>query len=870
MMRKEVEATDEGIFRHMLDGMLEGVQMHDFNWRYIYVNDASVNFSPYSREELLGYTLMEKYPGIEQSRLFKTLSRCMQMRVAAHLETDFIFPDGTTAFFELQVQPIPEGISILSVDKTKQKTAQELVVTNEKRFRALIENSADMITLSSREGKVLYCSPSVRKVFGYSLEEIRDTRAANFVHPDDIDSYVKNRNRILQAHGMSYSCEIRLLHRNGNWIWCEATLRNMLDEPGINALVSNFRNITERKKAQQAEIETKNLVQTIYSASLDAVIIINECGIITKWDAKSEKLFGWTETEVAGKELSETIIPLRYREMHNNGMKHYLKTGEGPALGKTIDISALKKDGSEFDISLSITTSQIDGKLHFIGFIRDISEKKLAENQREFDEKNFNALINNTTDLMWSVDVNAKLITFNQPFYDIIRHVSGKEVAKGDDVFSAVLSPEQLSRFKISYARALAGEAFTQIEYIDAPVESWSEISYYPIRKEDKIIGVACHSRDITQRKKDEVSLILSEKRLKEAQEIAHVGSWTLNFGTGTGLWSEESCRIYGLPLNETTQTQASWLSFIHPDDLDRVQNAANEAKKKLRDLVLKHRILLKDGTVKYVVSRSKFEFDKHGKPIGLYGIVHDITEEMVAEKEKEKMTAELVRRNQNLEQFTYIVSHNLRAPLANIMGATGLLNSPSLSATEAQHVSRGLSVSAGKLDEVVRDLNYILQVKQEIGETKVNTSFSELTEDIKLVIAGVVDNKQAVIKCDFSAIDEMITCKSYLYSIFYNLISNSVKYRQPQVPAIIQVRSRLSDNRIILTFSDNGMGIDLTKKGQDVFGLYKKFHPGIEGKGMGLFMVKTQVETLGGKISVRSEVNKGSEFTIEFENDSL
>ncbi len=736
-----MEVVDDTIFRHMLDNMLEGVQMHDFNWRYIYVNDASVKYSPYSREELLGYTLMEKYPGIEQTKLFETMERCMTQRVSEHLETDFVFPDGRTAFFELQIYPIPEGISILSVDKTEQKIAKELILANEKRFRALIENSTDMITLSSREGQVLYSSPSVRKVFGYSLKEIRDIGYANFIHPDDIEDYRENRTWILQSPGMSYSNEIRLLHKNGNWIWCEATLRNMLDEPGINALVSNF---------------------------------------------------------------------------------------------------------------------------------RDISEKKRAQHQREFDEKNFNALINNTTDLMWSIDVNVRLITFNQPFYEVIRFVSGKELAKGDDIFSVVLSPGQLDRFKISYARALAGEAFTEVEYIDAPVVSWSEISYCPIRKGEEVIGVACHSRDITQRKKDEEKLIQSEKRLKEAQEIAGVGSWTLNFATGTALWSEESCRIYGLSLNETKQTEASWQSFIHPDDLHYVLSDGNKSQKTLSDSVLKHRIVLRDGTVKYVISKSKFEFGQHGKPIGLYGIVHDITEEMTAEIEKEKITAELVRRNQNLEQFTYIVSHNLRAPLANIMGATDLLNSPSLNNTDRQQVSRGLSESAGKLDGVVRDLNHILQVKQEIGEPKVNTQFSELAEDIKTVIANIVDSSQAVIKCDFSAIDEMVTCKSYLYSIFYNLISNSVKYRQPQVPAVIKVQSRLLHNRIILSFSDNGLGIDLEKKGHDVFGLYKKFHPGIEGKGMGLFMVKTQVETLGGKISVQSEVNNGTEFTIEFEHDPL
>jgi signal transduction histidine kinase len=110
------------------------------------------------------------------------------------------------------------------------------------------------------------------------------------------------------------------------------------------------------------------------------------------------------------------------------------------------------------------------------------------------------------------------------------------------------------------------------------------------------------------------------------------------------------------------------------------------------------------------------------------------------------------------------------------------------------------------------------------------------------------------------------VTLKSYLYSIFYNLISNSIKFRQKQVPCIIEIKSNLLKNNVELIFTDNGMGIDLKKKGDHIFGLYKRFHPHTEGKGMGLFMVKTQVETLSGKISIESEVNKGTQFRIEFE----
>ena len=104
------------------------------------------------------------------------------------------------------------------------------------------------------------------------------------------------------------------------------------------------------------------------------------------------------------------------------------------------------------------------------------------------------------------------------------------------------------------------------------------------------------------------------------------------------------------------------------------------------------------------------------------------------------------------------------------------------------------------------------------------------------------------------------------MHSIFNNLIRNSIKYRNPDQQPLITIKSTKENGKIILTFKDNGLGIDLNKHGTKVFGLYKRFHTHLKGKGIGLFMVKAQVEALGGQITIASEINKGTEFTIIFE----
>lgn len=273
-----------------------------------------------------------------------------------------------------------------------------------------------------------------------------------------------------------------------------------------------------------------------------------------------------------------------------------------------------------------------------------------------------------------------------------------------------------------------------------------------------------------------------------------------------------------------------------------------------------------KDGSF-YWINDTIIPFLKEkGKPYQYVAIQADITKQKNVEEEKTKMIDEIIQRNRNFEQFSYIVSHNLRSPVANILGLTNLLQEENMLTETAKYLNNGLNLSASKLDEVIKDLNYILRIKQNVTEKKELVNFSNLASDIHLSIEAMIAQEKATINCDFSEVTEMRAIKSYLYSIFYNIISNSVKYRQPNVPLLIEIKSQVINNKIILLFKDNGLGIDLERQKDSVFGLYKRFHKDhAEGKGMGLYMVKTQVESMGGSISIKSQINKGTKFIIEF-----
>jgi PAS domain S-box-containing protein len=261
---------------------------------------------------------------------------------------------------------------------------------------------------------------------------------------------------------------------------------------------------------------------------------------------------------------------------------------------------------------------------------------------------------------------------------------------------------------------------------------------------------------------------------------------------------------------------------------------------------------------------------------IGFIAISSDNTERKKADlklrelnKNLRNYTQELVAANKGLEQFTFIVSHNLRSPVANIIGLGDLLKQESYPAEVKENFLKELVDNVKRLDNVVQDLNAILQVKVELNAKKEPVLLEKLVAAITSGINNVVQEHEVQITTNFEEAPEIETVQTYLHSIFYNLISNSIKYRHPVRQPKLHIESQRRDNEIILTFRDNGLGFDMSKKRDQVFGLYKRFHNHIEGKGMGLFMVKTQVELLGGQITVDSKVDEGSEFEIVLKENS-
>lgn len=303
---------------------------------------------------------------------------------------------------------------------------------------------------------------------------------------------------------------------------------------------------------------------------------------------------------------------------------------------------------------------------------------------------------------------------------------------------------------------------------------------------------------------------------------------------------------------------------FIFEEDLELIRKKTEERIRGFADND-RYEIRLKKKNGDFLWTEIfSFATIYEGTP-AIIGTIINIDEQKKLQIEKLQIINDLTQRNRDLEQFSFIVSHNMRAPIANLLGLITLVetNDKSIKEDENKFIQESIKKSALVLNDVVSDVNEILSLKTDFSQSKVNLNFREIIEKIETELQNTIYKTKAQITCDFSAVETINSIAPYIHSIFLNLISNALKYRQADVDPIIKIWTEKKDDHIEIYFQDNGAGIDLKKYGNQIFGLYRRFDLSKEGKGMGLFMVKAQINSLEGDITVESKLGRGTTFKV-------
>jgi PAS domain S-box-containing protein len=387
-----------------------------------------------------------------------------------------------------------------------------------------------------------------------------------------------------------------------------------------------------------------------------------------------------------------------------------------------------------------------------------------------------------------------------------------------------------------------------------------------------ELSGFLAIATDITDQKKSEQALRESEERFRFMTEnVPGVIYLCREDDRFSNIFISANIeKITGYKNTDFLDGTIDIGDLIHREDFKRVDDEFKKAIKERTGFAMEYRIVHRTGIVKWVKESGSGIIGKDGTRL-IEGYLSDITERkkgdealLLSKINLEAAAQELQQQNHQLNEFAHIISHNLRAPVGNIQALISLLHENS-TIDDFRLVFDNLQKTAVNLRETLNELLDLLRVNKEHEIEKTSIRFENILTKVKEDLMGEILNTNAWIICDFGQCQEVTFYKPYLESIMLNLLSNALKYRYPGRDPEIRFETQLLDGRPVLKVHDNGLGIDLQQHGKAIFGLRKVFHGNSNAHGVGLFLIKTQVEALGGRIRVESIVNQGSTFIIEF-----
>jgi PAS domain S-box-containing protein len=367
---------------------------------------------------------------------------------------------------------------------------------------------------------------------------------------------------------------------------------------------------------------------------------------------------------------------------------------------------------------------------------------------------------------------------------------------------------------------------------------------------------------ELKERQRVETVLRDEQEKLNLALHASKMGTWGWNIETGAISWSDEIEALFGMEKGQFDGKYDTYLSLIHPDDLAGVQKAVGDAiADRNSDYVLEHRLLWPNGDVHWLEGRGMVYWDSQGKPMRMAGTVVDIMGRKVDEAERERLIHELAAKNTELEQFTYTVSHDLKAPIITIKGFLGFLADDARSGRQ-DRLDRDIARINEAVDKMHRLLNELLELSR-IGRM-MNPStvvpFRELIDEALTLLEGRLQITPAQVKIadDFPVVHGD---RRRLMEVAQNLIDNAIKFSASQSSPWVEIGwDGYEADKPILFVRDNGIGIAREHHAR-IFDLFNKLDPIAEGTGVGLALVKRIIEFHGGRIWVESEIGKGATF---------
>lgn len=751
---------------------------------------------------------------------------------------------------------------------------------NEIRYKSLIEGTnVGTWEWNVQTGQTVF-NERWANIVGYTLAELAPISIETWMklaHPDDLEESGRRLNACFEKKADYYELEARMRHKDGQWVWVfdRGKVLEWTADGKPLMMYGTHQDITQRKlKEEELRLSEESFRGNFENAAV-GMAIVSPNGKWLKVNHKICEIVGYPEKEL----LNLTFQDITHPDDLHTDEALLNEVIEGKRSHYQMEKRYFHKQGHLVYIILVVSSvKDIEGKiLYFISQIIDISKRKKQEDELIYQKNLLSSFYNlspigialNDYDTGKFIDANDKLIEptgyTKQEFLALsYRDVTPKEYETIESV--ALQQMEDKGRY----------EAFEK-EYIR------KDGSRYPVSLQGIVVKDAEGKkliwslvRDISQEKE-------AERKLNEAisnlQAVLDASKQVAIIATDTEgkivFFNSGAEQLLGYKAEELVGKYTP--AIIHlPEEIEKESKVLSQKYGKIisgfETFVYKAEIgqpntkewsyKSKDGQIIPILLSINKIVDENTIS-GYLGVATDITELKKVEKEIRSLLSITEKQNDRLKNFAYIVSHNLRSHSGGISGLIELLQleHPDLINIELLTL---LNSSAENLKQTVEDLTEIVKVNLTIEELQHIQLSGVIEKNIKS-LSSEINRTGIKITKDIPDAIQIQGISAYIDSIILNMITNAIKYKSEVRESFLRIYSEEDKSTITLFFQDNGLGIDLNKHGDKLFGMYKTFHHHDDSRGIGLFITKNQVESMGGKIEVESEVNIGTTFKIIF-----
>lgn len=718
---------------------------------------------------------------------------------------------------------------------------------------AIIDASHCACLMLTRDGMILESNEVAREMFGYTETELISlTRKDVIDHTDKgLLSLIKNRVEKKKASG-----EIIGIRKNRERFPAVLTSvvyhDNELDKEYVIKMITD---LSETKKHERLLLET------------------NRVANVGGWEYNilNDSLL-WTDTT---REIHD--VPYDYIPDLHKAIAFYDDPENRDQIRK--EFKLLLEEGIPFDIKMVITSAkgvhkhiraigkaeQINGKtIRAYGTFQDISaEVKLKEKLAE-SEALFRGAFEYSAIGMSIIADDDRILQVNEALCTILGF-SKEELLESR--FAHFTHPDELETDR-RYKNLLINNKVDSFKREKRFIHKnglivWAYIAVSAIRSENgTLLYYVVQIEDITDRIQANKKL---EKTLSELEKIMDSSLDIICAIDEEGRFAkinQAAIHTWGYRLDELLGKKT--LDFIVAEDITMTTRAANKVIRGKGISNFENRYKHKNGTV--VNMSWSATWDQNTKY--MYVIGRDITEMKKREQERISLIEELTESNKDLKQFSYITSHNLRAPVTNLLALSQLIDWSSIADDSNKMIFSSIEKSTQQLNNTINDLINIMILKEKRAVPAKLISFDKVFQKTYSPFEALIKKEGIEIQTNFFQAPAVIFNENYLESIFTNLLSNAIKFRDQNKKLIIQLSSTISNNHIILQCKDNGLGIDLMLHKNRLFKLFQTFHHHQESKGVGLYLIQSQLHAMGGDIQVASEPNKGCTFSLYFKKN--